>query len=178
MKTRWPTALFCLLVVALLAWMGSAGSGGKKTDEVWKEISPGIWRTTSFPAGYALLDGDEALLIDAPPAARVKPPGVKKIAAVLVTHHHRDLCAAVSQFLAEKIKVVAPKAAAEWLTPQNVRKYWKESLPLRNSRTAYLVVPEGLDGIDCRLEDGDRVTWHGWTIDVVATPGHSRLTNT
>jgi glyoxylase-like metal-dependent hydrolase (beta-lactamase superfamily II) len=91
-----------------------------------------------------------------------------------VTHHHRDLCAAVSQFLAEKIKVVAPKAAAEWLTPQNVRKYWKESLPLRNSRTAYLVVPEGLDGIDCRLEDGDRVTWHGWAIDVVATPGHSR----
>ena len=34
--------------------------------------------------------------------------------------------------------------------------------------------PEGLDGIDCSLADGQTIDWHGWTIRVVATPGHSR----
>ncbi len=68
----------------------------------------------------------------------------------------------------------APKAAAEWLTPEGVRKYWKESLPLRNSRTAYLVLAEGLNGVDCSLDDGQVIDWQGWTVRVVATPGHSR----
>jgi glyoxylase-like metal-dependent hydrolase (beta-lactamase superfamily II) len=76
--------------------------------------------------------------------------------------------------LPQGIKVRAPKDSAEWLTPENVRKYWQESLPLRNSRTAYLVVPEGFEGIDCSLHDGQTIRWHGWSIQVVATPGHSR----
>jgi glyoxylase-like metal-dependent hydrolase (beta-lactamase superfamily II) len=174
MKNRWPMALCCLVGFALVAWMGSAGWGGKKPTEVWKEIVPGIWRTASFPAGYALVEDDTALLIDAPHAAQAKPPGVKKIAGVLLTHHHRDSCAAAGKFLAEGIKVRAPKASAEWLTPDNVRKYWKESLPLRNSRTAYLVVPTGLKGIDCSLARGETINWHDWKIEVIATLGHAR----
>src|SRR5262249_45474480 len=55
-----------------------------------------------------------------------------------------------------------------------VRKYWQESLPLRSSRTAYLVLAEGIDGIDCSLADGQAISWRGWTITVVETPGHSR----
>src|SRR5262249_44657583 len=43
-----------------------------------------------------------------------------------------------------------------------------------SSRTAYLVVPVGLDGIDCSLEDGQMIDWHGWNIQVIATPGHAR----
>jgi glyoxylase-like metal-dependent hydrolase (beta-lactamase superfamily II) len=55
-----------------------------------------------------------------------------------------------------------------------VQKYWKESLPLRNSRTAYLVLAEGLDGVDCSLTDGQTIDWHGWEVRVVESPGHSR----
>src|SRR5262249_39288828 len=58
--------------------------------------------------------------------------------------------------------------------PDKVAKYWQESLPLRNSRTAYLVVAEGLPGIDSSLADGQAIDWHGWTVRVVATPGHAR----
>jgi glyoxylase-like metal-dependent hydrolase (beta-lactamase superfamily II) len=155
--------------------MGGPGLGGKKTEDAWTEAAPGVLRTPDLPAGYALVDGDTALLIDAPQGAEgLKAHGIKKIDAVLLTHHHRDTCAAAGRFLAAGVKVRAPRAAAEWLTPANVRKYWKESLPLRNSRTAYLVVPEGLEGVDCTLQDGQVIDWHRCSIRVVATPGHSR----
>jgi glyoxylase-like metal-dependent hydrolase (beta-lactamase superfamily II) len=100
--------------------------------------------------------------------------GVNKIDAVLLTHHHRDTCAAVGSFLTAGVPVRAPKTAAEWLSPDGVRKYWQESIPLRNSRTSYLVVPVGFEGLDYSLEDGQSMDWHGWQLRVVATPGHSR----
>jgi glyoxylase-like metal-dependent hydrolase (beta-lactamase superfamily II) len=70
--------------------------------------------------------------------------------------------------------VRASKGSSDLLLPEGVKKYWQESLPLRNSRTSYAVVPEGIAGIDCSLEDGQTITWRGWQIRVVATPGHSR----
>jgi glyoxylase-like metal-dependent hydrolase (beta-lactamase superfamily II) len=161
--------------VAAAVWLGSAGYGGKTAEGGWVEVTPGVLRSPGLPAGYALVAGENALLIDAPIGAEgLKAHGIKKIDAVLLTHHHRDSCAAARRLLAENIKVRASKASAEWLTPDNVRKYWKEALPLRNSRTAYLVVPEGLDGVDYSLEDGRTISWHGWTIRVVSAPGHSR----
>ena len=93
---------------------------------------------------------------------------------MLLTHHHRDTAAFAGRYLADKVPVRAPKASADWLTPDGVQKYWKESLPLRNSRTAYLVLPEGLDGVDCSLADGQTIDWHGWQLRVVESPGHSR----
>jgi glyoxylase-like metal-dependent hydrolase (beta-lactamase superfamily II) len=169
------TALGCLAIVAVVAWLGTTGYGGKKNASTWIEVAPGILRTSGYPAGYALLDGENALLIDAPQtAAGLDAHGIKKIDGVLLTHYHRGSCAAVGTFLKEGVPVRAPKAAAEWLTPEGVKKYWQESLPLRNSRTAYLVVPEGFGGIDCSLEDGQAITWRGWSIRAVATPGHAR----
>ena len=99
--------------------------------------------------------------------------GVKKVELVLLTHHHRDTCAAADKFLADGVPVGALKTAADWLTPAGVQKYWRESLPFRGSRTAYLVLPVGLTGIDCSLTDGQTITWRGWTVRFVATPGHS-----
>jgi glyoxylase-like metal-dependent hydrolase (beta-lactamase superfamily II) len=160
-------------MVAGAVWLG--GAGGARTQKgAWIEVAPGVLRTREPPFGYALVDGDTALLIDAPVAAGLKDHRVKKIEAVWLTHHHRDTCAAAGFFLADGVPVRAPKASAEWLAPANVRKYWKESLPMRGSRAAYLVVPEGLGGVDYSLEDGQTIPWHGWTIRVVATPGHSR----
>src|SRR5262249_917666 len=104
----------------------------------------------------------------------LRQQGVRKPEAVLLSHHHRDTCAAAAGYLAARVPVRAAKASAEWLTPDGVRKDWQESLPLRNSRTAYPVGPVGLEGVDCSLEDGQTLDWHGWTIQVVGTPGHSR----
>jgi glyoxylase-like metal-dependent hydrolase (beta-lactamase superfamily II) len=175
MRTHWLSAGLCLALVAAVAFVAGKKDDDKKPADDWCEVAPGVWRSPGLPAGYALIDGEAALLIDAPlPADGLKKHGVKKIEAVLLTHHHRHTCAAIGQYLTDKVPVRAPKESAEWLTPDNVRKYWKESLPLRNSRTAYLVVPEGFDGIDFSLKDGQTIDWHGWKIQVVATPGHSR----
>jgi glyoxylase-like metal-dependent hydrolase (beta-lactamase superfamily II) len=164
--------LTCLALVTAAAWWGSQGDGRRAEDGTWKEVLPGVYRSPGLPAGYALVDGDGALLIDAPEPSASRVPG--KVELVLLTHHHRDSCAAVGALLRKAVPIRAPKASAAWLTPANVEKYWKESLPLRSSNTAYLVLPVGVDGIDCSLEDGTRIDWHAWHLQVVATPGHSR----
>jgi glyoxylase-like metal-dependent hydrolase (beta-lactamase superfamily II) len=171
MSGRLLTGAVCVLLTASVAWLGGRG-GDKKGPAAWTAVHPGVQRSAGEPSAYALIDGDAALLIDAP-AETAAPPG-KKIELVLLTHHHRDSCGGAGALLAAGVKVRAPKASAEWLTPDAVKKYWQESVPLRGSRTAYLVVPVGLDGIDCSLAGGEVVKWRGWTITVVATPGHSR----
>src|SRR5436309_1756818 len=35
------------------------------------------------------------------------------------------------------------------------------------------LIAVGVDGIDCTLKDGQAISWRGWRIEVVATPGHS-----
>jgi glyoxylase-like metal-dependent hydrolase (beta-lactamase superfamily II) len=175
MKPRLLAALASLALLSAVAFViVRAGSEAKPADG-WKEVAPGVLRSPGPPFGYALVDGDAALLIDAPCGPDgLTARGVKTIDAVLLTHHHRDTAAFAGRYLADKVPVRAPKGSAEWLTPDGVAKYWKESLPLRNSRTAYLVLPEGLEGVDCSLADGQTIDWHGWRVRVVESPGHSR----
>jgi glyoxylase-like metal-dependent hydrolase (beta-lactamase superfamily II) len=175
MRLRSLSAVCCIAVVGVGAWLGSIGRSGSPASE-WAEVAPGILRSKEMPAGYAIVDGKSALLIDAPQDPDgLKKYGVEKIETVLLTHHHRDTCAFADKLLAGKVPVRAPKAGADWLTPENVRKFWQGAVPLPNSRVGgYLVVPEGFEGIDCSLVDGQKIEWHGWTIAVVATPGHSK----
>ncbi len=170
-----PFVVSAFLLCVLCVFVVNPFFGETKSADAWKEVAPGVFRSPGPPFGYALCDGDAALLIDAPCGPDgLKAQGTKTIDAVLLTHHHRDTAAFAGRYLADKVPVRAPKASADWLTPDGVRKYWKESLPLRNSNTAYLVLPEGLEGIDCSLTDGQTIDWHGWQLTVVESPGHSR----
>ncbi len=173
MKNRGWIGLLCLVIVLGAAWMSTSGSG-EKTGAGWKEVAPGIWRYAGWPAGHALVDGDAALLIDAP-NEHVDLKGIRKFDGVLLTHYHRDICRGVNSLLKKGIRVRAPKGSEEWLSTKGVASYWKNSLPLRNSRTAYLVVPEGFEGIDYSLAAGQKFSWRGWDLQVIATPGHARV---
>jgi glyoxylase-like metal-dependent hydrolase (beta-lactamase superfamily II) len=160
----------CVAALALVAWF--AGEAPSKPGE-WKEVAPGVWRCGGSPAGHALVSGKKALLIDAP----TLPDGLKAKgitpSLVLLTHHHRDTVAAVPKLLEAKVPIRAPALSADWLSEKGVEKYWKEQFPLRNSRTAYLVVTEPLPGVRCDIKDGDVIKWEGLEIKAVATPGHS-----
>jgi glyoxylase-like metal-dependent hydrolase (beta-lactamase superfamily II) len=170
MTPRISVALLCLTIVGLVAWLRSAAQ--TQSGPRWTEVAPGVLRSPGAPAGYALVSGGKALLIDAPhPADGL--PGNAAVEQVLLTHYHRASVAAVGTFLKSKVPVRAPKGADEWLHPDKVRKYWQESLPLRNSRTAYLVVPQGFDNIDCSLVGGQKIAWHDWTLEIADTPGHA-----
>jgi glyoxylase-like metal-dependent hydrolase (beta-lactamase superfamily II) len=173
-RFRLLLAAACVVALGLAAWLSNAESK-KPATGAWEEIAPGLLRTREQPYGYALVHNDHAMLIDCPiPGDALKSKGVTTIDGILLTHHHRDSIAAVQWYLDKKIPVRASKLSAEWLTTDNVAKYWKESLPLRNSRTAYFVLPAGIEGVDCSLDDGQKIEWGGRTITVVATPGHSR----
>jgi glyoxylase-like metal-dependent hydrolase (beta-lactamase superfamily II) len=173
MFRHYTIVILCLCLLGAVAWVALPAGEGRKAPS-WTEVAPGVLRSPGLPAGYALLDGDHAVLIDAPqPADGLKDHGVKHLDGVLLTHHHRDTAAEAGRFLAAKVPVRAPKLSAPWLTPEGVKKYWAESLPLRNSRTAYLVLPAGLEGVDCSLTDGQTIDWRGWSVRVVAAPGHS-----
>jgi glyoxylase-like metal-dependent hydrolase (beta-lactamase superfamily II) len=175
MKVRYPLVLLCVGVFGAAIWVGRQEAEDRRPASDWTQVAPGIFRSSGKPAGYALVAGAHALLINAPHDAEgLKVHGVRKVDAVLLTHHHRDSAAFAGRFLAEGVPVRAPRASAEWLTPEGVRAYWRKSLPLRDSRTAYLVLPEGLAGVDCSLTDGQTIDWQGWGLRVVETPGHSR----
>lgn len=84
MRLRCLPALLCLVAVGLAAWFGRAKDGDKQ-DAGWIEVAPGILRTASLPAGYAIVDGKSALLLDAPQdGARLKAKGVEKIEGVRI----------------------------------------------------------------------------------------------
>jgi glyoxylase-like metal-dependent hydrolase (beta-lactamase superfamily II) len=174
MNRRIAVALLCGLVLCLAAWVGTQGDAKSAVADDWTEVALGILRTKDMPYGYAIVADGHALLIDAPhPSDGLKNRGVKTIDGVLLTHHHRDSVAAVESFLNAKVPVRASKLSAGWMTPENVKKFWKEMLPLQGSRSAYFVLPVGVEGIDFSLSDGQKIDWRGNQIEVIATPGHS-----
>jgi glyoxylase-like metal-dependent hydrolase (beta-lactamase superfamily II) len=173
MRSRIVLAASCVFTVAVVAWFTRAEPRAELKH--WTRLAEGVFRTKDGPYGYALLSGDRVLLIDAtvPPEA-VDELGATTTDAVLLTHHHRDTATHASEYRVKKVPVRAPKESADWLTPENVARFWKESVPLRNSRTAYFVLPEGIEGVDCSLTDSKDFKFGNWTITPVATPGHSR----
>jgi glyoxylase-like metal-dependent hydrolase (beta-lactamase superfamily II) len=170
MRTRLSLAVVATALVGVAAWYGTGAPQSAPRPGAWTPVVPGVLRAPGPIAGYALVADDEALLIDAPaPADGLAAHGVRKVAGVLLTHYHRELLTALPD--RERVSVRAPKKAEAWLHPDKVRKYWQDSLPLCESRTAYRVHPTGFDGIDCSLTDRQTIDWRGWKITVVDTPG-------
>jgi glyoxylase-like metal-dependent hydrolase (beta-lactamase superfamily II) len=174
MRARILLGVACLVVVAAVGWLSRGGMRAEKPRD-WEEVARGVYRTKSSPHSYAVVSGKKAILIDAAvPPDSLAQLGVEQVEAVLLTHHHRDTAAFAADFRKKGVAVRAAKESADWLTPAGVAKFWAESIPLRNSRTAYFVLPEGIDGVDCSLADGQPVWFGEWSLTPVATPGHSR----
>src|SRR6188472_3421308 len=98
---------FFLLIVSVTFLAGAAWFGGNASDSSpWREVAPGVFRSPGPVAGYALVDGESALLIDAPHSAnQIKLPGNPKVEAVVLTHPHRPVCAGIQSFLEAKVPV-------------------------------------------------------------------------
>ncbi len=155
---------------------------------LWSEVVPGVWQTNALPRGHAIVSGAACVLIGAPweVTPETLPPGVSQCELVLLTHHHRDSSANAGLFTAAKIPVRAPKLSEAYLSPAGVAAYWEKSLPpVPKDRFpgllerywgdwTYLVHPVGIPGVACDISNGTEVTWSGWTIQALATPGHSK----
>ncbi len=177
--------LSCIALLLVIVWLAR----GAPPEARWHEVAPGVWRSTGLPCGYAVIEGDAAILVG---AARqmdwrgLKSLNVRRIERCLLTHAHRDTSALAQELIADGVAVQAPKASAEWLHSDGVQSFWNACLPELvpgrepglKDRTFnafnYLVHPRGIDAIDCSLEDGQVIDWRGWRLAVLATPGHSR----
>src|ERR1043166_6293055 len=98
----------------------------------WKEVPPGVLRSSGFPAAHVIHDGGKAIVIDAPVDANwedLKRHGIDSVSAVLLTHHHRDVVAGATYWLERGVAVRAPEASAPWITPAGVTEFWNQSLP-------------------------------------------------
>ena len=177
MRARILLAFLCAGMVGVIAWFSQKNNATEPAAKltVWAEVVPGVFRTKESPHSYAIVSGKKTLLIDAavPPDA-IKELGVETVDAVLLTHHHRDTAEFAAAYRKAGVPVRAAKESAEWLTPENVTKFWKDSIPLRNSRTAYFVLAEGVPGVDCSLADNSTIDFGDMKITAIATPGHSR----
>jgi glyoxylase-like metal-dependent hydrolase (beta-lactamase superfamily II) len=146
--------------------------------QTWNEIAPGVLRSAGSPAAHALVsdDGKSAVLVDLPDGRMIDELKARgpAVGLVLLTHHHRDTAGGAAVAAMRGIPVRGPKAEAEFLTVESVAKYWKTMLPVPSSRLGYLVLPAGIRDVKTDLEDGGLVEHGGWTIRVVATPGHTR----
>ncbi len=171
------------LALCLAAFPFAAGAG-----DVWHEIAPGVLRADGMPAGYALVDGNAAVLIGAPKSsdiAALKARGLNPEFALL-THHNRDSCELAAEWLKAGIPVRAGKKSEAWLSPEGVAKFWDEQMPRPAgtgwpqlfvrywTRYDFFVHPTGIAGITYDFDGDSALSFRGWRIEVVPTPGHSR----
>lgn len=175
-------------VAALIALLAACAEPPVRVPS-WTLVSERVWRSPGTPAAYALVDGDAALLFGAPlgaDPAELGYAGITKIEGAYLTHHHRDSLAAAAAWSAAGLPVKAPRASAPWITPEGVQRFWRAFLPPSSPPVQagaherqletwdYLVLPEGLAGVDCSVDPDRPIAWRGWTITPLATPGHSR----
>src|SRR5205814_2345067 len=109
MRRRFFAIVLCIGLLVLAGWLGRANQDKKKGT--WAEVAPGVLRLTGPIAGYALVGGEKALLIDAPHGAGdLTKHGIRQIDGVLLTHYHRSVTSGLYD-LPKAIKVQAPKKA-------------------------------------------------------------------
>jgi glyoxylase-like metal-dependent hydrolase (beta-lactamase superfamily II) len=188
MSVRIAIRAQALAPLCLLVLFGSAAPAAGPGEGAWQEVTPGVLRSEGYPCAYAVLDGPAALLIGAPRGASLpalKARGVDRVELALLTHHHRDSCDQAASWIAAGIPVRAARKSTPLLTPEGVRDYWQASMPVATpgrfpplferlwGKWMYLVLPAGIEGVRCDLDDGQKIPWHGWTLEAVATPGHS-----
>ena len=123
-----------------------------------------------------LRSGDTALLLDCGDAAvadALPDLGVTHVERILFTHHHRDQACGASRFVKTATKLVAPEAERAWF--ENVESYWndpKSRWDIYNFHPHRLMLTESVP-VAATVKPGDKITWHGATITVLDTPGHT-----
>jgi glyoxylase-like metal-dependent hydrolase (beta-lactamase superfamily II) len=165
-------ALLGLGMDATTAWASKQGS--TKSAHQVEKISDhsGIYRDV-VNVGFLQSNG-RSLLIDSGEGSILDYPDFLPIESVLYTHYHRDQCSGAKRLKTRGIKVNVPAAEDEFF--RNVTEFWVTSDKLIDHRYDFRpemmvlresVVPDG------ELYPGKKFIWQGYSIEVVATPGHT-----
>ena len=139
-----------------------------------RQLAPDVWTLDGAVQTGVLISGDHALLIDCCDTVtpeRLARLGVQHVDLILCTQHRRTSLAGAYAFVEQGAQVVAPLAArplleeaeAYWADPKN-RWHLYHHQPGPQVPARALPVTRG-------VQEGDRVAWAGYEIEVLDTPG-------
>lgn len=174
--SRWNRNLlgkrFMLAVVVWLSVMTAATHALEPTD------IPNVWIHRDTCNVYVLRHEDAALLINLGSASvldELAKSGVKKVEGILFTDHHREVCQGIARVDRSVTKITAPKAEQDLFeTPVQFRK-WRPTLGDKYTvHGASYVRPSAVPiKLDRMLESDEVISWHGFEIKAISTPGTS-----
>lgn len=151
--------------------LGLSCAAPETREPDWEKLPHGVWRSPTTPAVYALVEGDGALLFGAAEGAdpaELAYAGAR-VEAVYLTHAHRATIRQAEAWSRAGLPVRASAGTRERLSPDSVRRHWREAPAPGAGGWAYLAPAEGLPFLEPALESA----WRGWTIAPVPAPGHS-----
>ena len=147
---------------------------------MWTELKANVYVSRDSCNVYAIRRGDEAILIDTGTGAAAEglgEIGVRRVAHVLHTHHHRDQCEGSARLHATGAGLWAPEFEADLLgDPEGL---W-QGRPLLNSYSGRSDRFSPLTGLPLagRLQDYGTWEWRDVRLRVLPTPGHTMGSST
>jgi glyoxylase-like metal-dependent hydrolase (beta-lactamase superfamily II) len=188
---RWTAALlvFCTLVMAragrtLPIVSSQINSAGPPTSSL-TQVAPGVYLYKDTCNVYAIVKGDQAVLIDFGSGGildQLPAIGVRKVGWILHTHFHRDQAQGDPIAKARGIKIAVPAGERKYF--ENVEEMWnqKKVLDLYDMRNEFQALRENIH-VDAALEgqfssgsrfpSGSIFKWNGIELHVIKTPGHT-----
>ncbi len=140
-----------------------------------KKLTEKLYQHESTCHVYVLKQGDSAVLIDFGDGSvldGLPSIGVKRVAAVLMTHHHRDQGQGLPKAVAANIPIYVPHTEQKLF--RDVEEHW-QGRPLLNNynmRQDRFSLLEGIP-IAGTLKDYSTHVFAGMTFEIVPTPGHT-----
>jgi glyoxylase-like metal-dependent hydrolase (beta-lactamase superfamily II) len=139
------------------------------------KITEHLYRFEDTCNVYAILDGDEAVLVDfgdGSVLSRLEALGVRRVSDVLMTHHHRDQGQGLALAAGAGARVWAPHAEQELF--RDVEAHWQareiyNNYNVRQDRFS-LLEPVPVAGT---LHDYGVYRFGAITVTVIPTPGHT-----
>jgi glyoxylase-like metal-dependent hydrolase (beta-lactamase superfamily II) len=148
-------------------------------------IVPGVYVFQDTCNVYAIVKGDEAVLIDFGSGgilAELPAVGVRTVSWVLHTHFHRDQAQGDTLAKSRGIKIAVPERERKYF--EDVERLWNEKkvLDLYDMRNEFFALRENIAvdaGLEGRFSSGSSspsssiFKQHGIELQIIKTPGHT-----
>lgn len=122
---------------------------------------------------YIIASGDRALLVgfgSGKIVHRLPEIGVRYIDEVILTHHHRDQAQGLCDIGSPVFKIDVPAQEAHFF--EDVETFWRDVHIFLNydCRSHWNTIRKSIK-VSRRLAPGDRVSWQGFELEAIETPG-------
>lgn len=177
MPLRAPHLLFAILLALVSGPFAAAQQPGKFSQPAPQEL-PGLFVWTDTCNVYVLKDGDAAILIDlgnGSISVHLEEIGVKRIEAILFTHHHREVCQGIEFIDQSKAKIAGPKEEQPLFETPNEFRKWYPTLGDQYTvyGASYARPPRKPIKLTQALAANEKFSWRGYELTCLSTPGHS-----